>query len=76
MLSHGCSIGWVSPSLPILRSEESPLTTGALTIEEAAWVGSILPLAAIAGTALLGVLTKCIGSKHSLHVCMIPALVS
>lgn len=76
MLSQGCAIGWVSPSLPILRSDKSPLTTGPLNIREAAWVGSLLSLAAIVGTAIFGYLTKWIGSKRSLVVCVIPGFVS
>lgn len=76
MLSQGCAIGWVSPSLPILRSDKSQLTTGPLNIREAAWVGSLLSLAAIVGTAIFGYLTKWIGSKRSLVVCVIPGFVS
>lgn len=76
MLGYGCAIGWASPALPILRSDASPLATGPLTLEEAAWVGSILSIAAICGTAIFGYLLKVIGSKNSLVVCSIPLLVS
>lgn len=76
MLGQGCSIGWVSPSLPILRSDDTPLVTGPLTLEEVAWVGSTLSIAAMVGTAIFGYLLRFIGSKHALLVCSIPGFVS
>lgn len=33
--------GWVSPALPKLISNDTPLSTGPITIEQVSWVGSI-----------------------------------
>lgn len=36
-LGHGTAIGWLSPALPTLQSNHSPLETGAITLEESSW---------------------------------------
>jgi MFS family permease len=54
-LSVGTSIGWTSPFLPKLQSndEDSPLSSP-LTSDEASWVGSIFAVGALCGTVLFG----------------------
>lgn len=39
--NFGIGLGWFSPALPMLQSDESPLETGALTISDVSWIGSI-----------------------------------
>lgn len=59
-LSVGASIGWSSPFLPLLSSEESPISV-ALNADQASWVGSLLALGALFGTLLFGWLSEKIG---------------
>lgn len=41
---------WFSPALPLLTNEtETPLETGALTIEDISWIGSIVSIGALLG---------------------------
>jgi MFS family permease len=71
----GASIGWASPSLPLLQSDESilsePLTSG-----EASWVGSLLALGALFGTLLFGWLSETIGRFWATLLTTIPQIVS
>lgn len=72
ILGQGCSIGWTSPSLPILQSNRSPLTNGALSTAEASWVGSMSSIGAALGTIFFGLITQRIGSKNAMILCAIP----
>lgn len=74
--SLGCSVGWLSPMLPILLSDASPLAEGKITIEDAGWIASLFPLSAVFGTLSFGFLSNCIGSKRALLLCCIPVSVN
>ncbi|KXJ82000.1 hypothetical protein RP20_CCG016266 [Aedes albopictus] len=64
-LAHGTTLGWLSPFLPLLQSEDSPLETGPVTIEQGSWIGSILCLGGLAGAIIYGSLTSRLGVKRS-----------
>lgn len=66
--------GWLSPSLPILLSENTPLKTGPLTNEQLSWIGSISVLAGIFGTFIFGFIITFIGCKRAMLLLSIPCL--
>ncbi|CAD7088659.1 unnamed protein product [Hermetia illucens] len=72
MFSHGNAIGWLAPTLPTLQSEDSPLTTGPITIEEASWIGSIICVGGVTGSLTFGLLVNRIGCKLSLYLLAVP----
>lgn len=74
--SLGCAVGWLSPTLPILMSDASPLVDGKVSIEDAGWIASLFPLSAVFGTLSFGFLSNCIGSKRALLLCCIPVSVN
>lgn len=76
VLGQGCAIGWLSPTLPILQSENSPLESGKLTIDEASWVGSISSIGSVIGTIYFGLISIYVGSKNTLILCAFPVTVS
>lgn len=76
MVGFGCGVGWLSMALPLLRSEKSPLKTGALTVEEISWIGSIISLGALIGNILIGYVVTFIGSRNSILLIGFPQLVS
>lgn len=76
VLGQGCAIGWISPTLPILQSDNSPLESGKLTIEEASWVGSISSIGSVVGTIYFGLISVYLGSKNTLILCAFPVTVS
>ncbi|XP_058446706.1 facilitated trehalose transporter Tret1-like isoform X2 [Malaya genurostris] len=71
-LSHGAALGWVSPFLPLLQSEDSPLHTGPVTTEQGSWIGSILCLGGLFGAIIYGYLCEKIGVKKSIFCLVIP----
>lgn len=76
VMGQGCAIGWTSPALPILKSQDTHLLYGPLSEDEAAWVGSILPLAALIGTLVFGIFSNFVGSKRALICCGLPGIVN
>ncbi|XP_039437013.1 facilitated trehalose transporter Tret1-like isoform X1 [Culex pipiens pallens] len=64
--AHGAALGWVSPFLPLLQSEDSPLESGPVTVEQGSWIGSILCLGGLFGAIAYGYLTEKIGVKKSI----------
>ncbi|XP_055590223.1 facilitated trehalose transporter Tret1-like [Uranotaenia lowii] len=71
-LSYGAVLGWVSPFLPLLQSDQSPLDTGPVTIEQSSWIGSILCIGAMLGALIFGILAPMIGVKKAIHCLCIP----
>lgn len=64
----------MSPALPILTSENSPLASGPLTNSEVSWIESIISLANMLGTLALGYLISLMGSKRALLLLTIPII--
>lgn len=73
MLGHGCTAGWVSPALPILESDETPLDSGKINPSDASWIGSLDCIGAFFGTAFYAGLTTIIGNKQSMLLIAIPS---
>lgn len=75
-LSVGISIGWISPSLPVLQSpRESPLGYQITTIQ-GSFISSLLPLGALFGTILFGYLAEAIGRFWGLFAAALPQTVT
>ncbi|EAT41203.1 AAEL007128-PA [Aedes aegypti] len=70
--AHGATLGWLSPFLPLLQSEDSPLETGPVTVEQGSWIGSILCLGGLAGAIIYGSLTNRLGVKRCISCIIIP----
>lgn len=66
-------MGWVSPSLPILQSAESPI--GPVSREDASWIGALFSLGAGVGVLTFGMISVWIGNKKSLILCVFPSLI-
>lgn len=73
-LGHGLLLGWLSPSLPTLLSENSPLKSGPLTNEQLSWIGSINSIGALSGTFTTGLLTTFIGCKRAMLLLSVPSI--
>ena len=73
-MSVGVSIGFTSPFLPILQSNESPLSQP-LTESQANWVGSLFALGALFGTLIFGWLSEAVGRFWSTLLSPLPEIV-
>lgn len=74
--SAGCGVGWYSPALPILRSEQSPLRDGPISSDMAGWIGALLAIGGLLGCLGFGLLGNCIGFKRSTLLTAVPMIVS
>lgn len=68
-------LGWVTPALPILASEQTPLPYGKLTTIEVSWIGSINCMGAFVGSMIFGHLTALLGSKRVVLILAFPLIV-
>jgi MFS family permease len=73
-LSHGCAIGFVSPFLPYLRSDESHLATGPVSSENVSWIGSLLAVGGFFGAIIYGKISQKFGQKFTLIALVVPHL--
>lgn len=66
VVNQGCLIGWMSPAMPILKSNSTPLVSGPLSNQQVSWIGSINWIAALFGSIFFGYFTAQLGSKKAL----------
>lgn len=64
-----------SPSIILLTSDESPLPSGKMTMEEATWLSALLPAGALLGNFFYGLIMKSFGRKLPLLSMSIPMIV-
>lgn len=66
---------WLSPALPILLSDETPLTkTGPISNDELSWIGAMNSVGAIVGTFVTGIMSAYMGSKRAMTFVAYPAI--
>ena len=66
VVAHWAIIGWVSPALPLLLSDDTPLISGPLSVSEMSWLGSIISIGGVTGNLLFTYLTTTIGRKRAI----------
>lgn len=70
----GFVLGWTSPAIIFLQSEDSPLESGPISINDASLMTSLLSVGAVLGCVLAGWLANAIGRKISLQILILPQL--
>lgn len=74
MFSYGCIVGWVAPALMLLTSDETPLKSGPITLEQLSLIGSMNNIGAIFGIFTFGYVTSFIGCKRAMLFLGIPSV--
>ncbi|KAG4071144.1 hypothetical protein HA402_003276 [Bradysia odoriphaga] len=74
--AFGISYGWASPSTLLLTSDDSPLPSGKINIDEASWVVSLACLGGLVGNIIFGFATSTFGRKKPLIFLAIPSIIS
>lgn len=74
--SFNFTISWASPSIILLTSDETPLPSGKITMDEASWIASLLCIGGLIGNIFFGYITNRFGRKLPLIVIAIPTVVS
>lgn len=72
---HGICAGWLSPQYALLASEDSPLTTGPMTIEELSWAGANISTGAILAVWVTVTMSHRWGRKFALNFVAIPQII-
>ena len=75
-VAHGAALGWLSPMLLILKSPDTPLNSGPLSIDEASWLGAIVSVGGVIGNFVFGYIAKQFGRKQALFFLVFPQTVS
>ncbi|XP_055298714.1 facilitated trehalose transporter Tret1-like [Sitodiplosis mosellana] len=75
-MGYGVTCGWASPSIVLLTSDETPLPSGKITMDEASWIASLICFGALIGNILFGIITSKFGRKIPLIILTIPTVIS
>lgn len=70
------ALGFLSPILPTLQSNDSPFHGRPITLTELSWVGSCYAIGTILGNFVFSPLASIIGQKRAVALIAIPNLVS
>lgn len=76
MIGYGLKAGWATSNVLLLTSNETPLPSGKITMEEASWITSLMPCGSMFGNVFFGFITKKFGRKKPLMSISIPMMVS
>lgn len=72
---YGITTGWSSPNVLLLISDDSPLPSGKIDLEEASWVAAVISAAGLFGNILFGFITNSYGRKWPLIFLSVPVIV-
>ena len=77
-VSYGMISGWSSSALPTLQTsagDERLLESGAITLQQASWIGGALCLGGIVGTLVGGAIVDRLGRKWTAWIAGLPLVV-
>uniref|UniRef100_A0A182XZR5 Major facilitator superfamily (MFS) profile domain-containing protein n=1 Tax=Anopheles stephensi TaxID=30069 RepID=A0A182XZR5_ANOST len=75
-LIYGLSIGWLSPNLVLMSSDETPLVTGKISSEEQGTIGSIGTIGCMLAPLVCGWVAEIAGRKSALMLIGVTQLIS
>lgn len=76
LVTYGTACGWPSPNIILLTSDDTPLPSGKISIDEASWIASLLCVGGFIGNIFFGFITNALGRKLPLILISIPGVVS
>lgn len=71
----GLNNGWAGPNIPLLVSNETPLPSGKISMDEASWLVALLPVGGLMGNIFFGCAIKTLGRKWPVFSLAIPMIV-
>lgn len=74
-IGFGLFEGWSSPILLLLTSDQTPLPSGKITMEEASWVASLQSVGCLFGNILFGYIINKFGRRLPLILIVFPLVV-
>ncbi|XP_016953804.1 facilitated trehalose transporter Tret1 isoform X2 [Drosophila biarmipes] len=73
-LTHGISLGWFSPTLPLLRSKNSPV--GPIDVTEVMWIGSMFGFGSLICNMFICFPISFFGLKKCMYFVPIPNMIN
>ncbi|XP_036341275.1 facilitated trehalose transporter Tret1-like [Rhagoletis pomonella] len=70
-LSHGIGLGWLSPTLLILQSTQTPLDFK-VAVEDVSWIGSIFGIGSLCSNIFFGLTADRFGRKTNMYLLALP----
>lgn len=74
-VGYGITLGWPSAAILLLKSDQSPLPSGKIELEDASWIASLLGIGALFGNLFFGVAINKFGRKLPLLLLAVPTIV-
>lgn len=71
-LCHGSAIGWLSPAIPALKSNETTLWSGPATVEEISWIGACFSVGALIGNIVYSATLRYVGLRRTMFALVPP----
>lgn len=72
VFGQGTHAGWYSPTLPLLRSVDTPLLDGPLSTDMAGWIGSAVAIGSLIGVLMFGSMAMWSGFRRALLLATVP----
>ena len=73
--AHGLGIGWVSPTVQIIQSPQTPLSFP-VTVEQVSWIGSLFGFGFLSGNIMFGLTVNRLSRKLNMYLLAFPHMVS
>ncbi|GFG38197.1 hypothetical protein Cfor_03802, partial [Coptotermes formosanus] len=74
--SSGSVVGWSSPMLPLLQSDESPISGGPISNDVGSWLGSLMCLGGLLATPMYLLISDHFSRKFTGYLVAVPFVVS
>lgn len=75
-MGYSLSVGWTASAILLYDSENCPLPSGRIQMDEIAWISSIIGIGGLVGTVIVGWMADRFGRKYSLLSMAVPQIVS
>ncbi|XP_017489778.1 PREDICTED: facilitated trehalose transporter Tret1-like [Rhagoletis zephyria] len=69
--SHGIGFGWVSPTVQILQTPETPFEVP-ITVEQVSWIGSTFAFGFLCGNIIFGLTVNRLARKYNMYLTAFP----
>lgn len=75
-ISYGVTVGWMGIAFTLYDSDDCPLASGRVQLDQLGWIASMLGIGGLVGTILAGWMAERIGRKYALLSMAVPQIVS
>ncbi|KAJ9599664.1 hypothetical protein L9F63_026489, partial [Diploptera punctata] len=73
--AYGVTVGWPSSAIPQLSSENNPIGSEPITVEDGSWLGGIICVGALASLPIYSYISEKFGRKTSGYLVGIPFII-